>query len=239
MAGPITQYQWKGDGPYYGSGGTGTNYERWFKYIANSGDRGVKGSGHSKRLFWNWQKSMGYDGGGVDPSAADSDRFAARYYAGTFDEELNKLAVDTTTLWQGYYPSLYNPHTQGAAGHLPAPGQPRIDPLTGEYIVEPATPTPEPGPAQIPPTPPGKIPATGGTGTDYERWFNYKDGSDKGIFNSPYSKRLFWGWQASMGYGGADAPAPAPVTPVVNPDGTLVPWNWSNWVISMGQWRGT
>ena len=162
----------------------------------------------------------------ADPSGA-GDRFAAKYYAGTFDEELNKLAVDTETLWQGYYPSLYNPHTQEAAEHLAAPYQVRIDPLTGEIIEEPEPPAPPPA------APPPKIRyGKGKAKRRGEEWY-------PGIYGMPIpgrgdNPRAL----AAAGVDKFNVSTGAP-RPQVNPDGELIPWQYANWVVSMGQWRGT
>ena len=141
------------------------------------------------------------------------DRFAAKYYAGTFDEELNKLAVDTETMWQGYYPSLYDPHTQEAAEHLAAPMQVQIDPLTGE-------PYPEPEPPPV-------VQAAAQQG---RRDNSRARRENRGIFMQT--------WQPNSGGSVLTDPNGAPA-PTVNPDGSLIPWQYANWMISMGQWRGT
>lgn len=173
---------------------------------------------------WRDQKKKRKQAAAAGGNAADEDRFASKYYAGTFDEELNKLAVDTTTLWQGYYPSLYNPHTQEAAAHLPAPTQQQIDPLTGEIIA--------------PPPPPEPAPPTAAPRIKYGKGKARRRGDDwfPGIYGYPKPgnnpSRL-----ATAGIAAANAATGAP-RPEVNPLGELVPWQYSNWVISMGQWRG-
>lgn len=178
-----------------------------------------------------------------DGSLADVDRFAARYYAGTFDEELNKLAVDTTTLWQGYYPSLYNPHTQEAAAHIAAPTQTRIDPITGEIIEEPEPPPP---PAPAPAAPPPRIKyGKGKAKRRGEEWY-------PGIYGYPVPGNERWGGGAHVTSNIPSTPSTLAATgiedfnvstgaprPEVNPNGELIPWQYANWVISMGQWRGT
>ena len=162
-----------------------------------------------------------------DASGGETDRFAAKYYAGTFDEELNKLAVDTETMWQGYYPSLYNPHTQAAAEHLAAPMQVQIDPLTGEPYPEPE-PQPEPAAAAPQKTKYGR----GKARRRGDEWYS-------GIYGLPDLDEQWFGVTAASSGGPISVDPTGAPKPTVNPDGSLIPWQYANWMISMGQWRGT
>ena len=180
---------------------------------------------HAARDAWKKQQAEGGNGGTSGGGDEDEIRFAGLYHGGTFDKKLNKLAVDIETLWQGYYPSLYNPHTQEAAAHLPANGV--IPPLDGDQGVNGD---------ETQPAKPVKV--------KYGRGKAKRRGEEhvSGLFDPPMPGEDI-SYKNTGGNNDEDeddipAGATGAFRPTVNPDGSLIPWADPRWMISMGQWRG-
>lgn len=149
-------------------------------------------------------------------------RFASLYYGGTRDRGLSRFAVDTSTTWQGYYPTLYDPSIEQAARHRAAPSPVQVGAAAGR---------------------PGRDGGRrGGFLQDLAQYLGRMNRGDwdrdgrYGDYRDRHQDRDRQGGRdrGRRGYRGA-------YRPELNPEelAELVPWTPASWVVSMGQWRGT
>ncbi len=159
----------------------------------------------------------------------EAPRFQSLYYGGTRDEGLSRFAVDTRTSWQGYYPTLYDPSTEGAARHMPAQSPMQIDPATGRPVRDGGR--------------------RGGFIQDLAQYLGRMNRGDwdrdgqYGDYRDRYQDRDRQGGRDGGRRGGRRDRGGRrhAYRPELNPEelAELVPWTPASWVVSMGQWRGT